>query len=290
MHAFRLSFLLSLAALLALGAGCGDDDGGTDSEMGPDVRVDAGGDGGGEDLGTGDMGATDMGIGASMCPPGECDLRTGASCDTEAGEGCYFVQGPAGEAAAPRCVAVGTGMSGVSCTQPQDCAPGLACVARDEAAGGNFCAPTCCSGGPADCEGEEICRGFVDMGGASLGFGYCDTTDQCDLVLQNDCADGEICIAVAVDLEGTADGSSDCVPEPAETAGPGEACGGTDPACAGGLVCLQLAANPTTTCERYCNPGAPAGMPGSCPLGSACTGQINEFPADVGFCLPEDDA
>ncbi len=269
---FLRTTLFALFAACALGA-CGDDDGAPrDPDQGPGLDL-------GEDGAAGD-GGEDMGSG-SMCPAG-CDLLTSASCAMD--EACYFVEGAGGEPAAPRCASAGMVASGGACAQPQDCAPGLACVAAE---GGNFCAPVCCSAGPADCEASEICRGFVDMADASLGFGYCDTPDGCDLVLQAGCSVGEICIAVAVDLEGNADGSADCVPAPADAVGAGGACGGDRPGCGGGLVCVQPAGAESSTCERYCDPGADAGMPGACPAGFACTGRLSGFPATIGFCTAE---
>ncbi|MEO0321716.1 MAG: hypothetical protein AAF447_02075 [Myxococcota bacterium] len=270
MTSLRVSLFVFLASLAFA---CGDDDGTpSDPDQGP--RVDLGEDGAVADAGE------DLGGGSSMCPAGACDLRTGMSCAAE--EACYFVEGAGGEPAAPRCAPAGAVASGGTCAQPQDCAPGLACVAAD---GGNFCAPACCSAGPADCAAGEICRGFVDAGDASLGFGYCDTPDNCDLVLQDDCGAGEICVAVSIDLEGNSDGSADCVPAPADAVEAGGACGGPLPGCGGGLVCVQLAGAESSTCERYCDPAAAMGTPGSCPLDFACTGRLNGFPPTVGFCL-----
>jgi hypothetical protein len=132
------------------------------------------------------------------------------------GEGCYL-----GEEGAV-CVPAGDKKCGESCTNANDCQPGMICVNNPGVPG--VCRPICEVGG--ECSGDGQCaplRGRDDLGVCVLPV----VGETCSVLEQN-CPDGEACY-----LSGE---GQECV-VPGGMVGLGESCAFANE-CAPGLVCV----------------------------------------------------
>lgn len=250
--------LLSLASILVLSFGCGDDGGSTDTDGGT-VDVDSGTtDGGTTDT---DGGTTDAGDAidpTTMCPAGACDLLTGGGCDT--GEACYYGAESSGDAPMPICVPVGEGVEGDECTNLNDCGAGMTCANGE-------CRTVCCGTNDANC-GEDTACTLINLAGATVeGYGACLPNTTCDLLEQSGCDEGEGCYPVS---EGAA-----CL-TPINTVAIGEVCEAANQ-CEPGAVCVS------GTCASICDRTA---TESTCPEGVDCA-EVTNFPENVGFCPNE---
>lgn len=259
--------LCVLVGMMAFG--CGDDDGSNDSGAGnfdagrvqdtgssPDTSVfDAGPTP--EDTGAvPDTGLTfDAGGGGmrgEMCPAAQaCNVVNGIGCMAE--EGCFLARLPDSEDAAAMCAMAGTGAIGTTCMAANACAPGLNCI-------GGECRAMCCGGEDGDCPEGGRCGGRTSID----GIGFCLVADDCDMLAQTGCDEGEGCYPLSAE-GGTICGSAGTIVD-------GAACTSAND-CVPGSLCLG-----DGFCHSLCTPESTD----ECPAESTCGG-LTGFDG-VGVC------
>jgi hypothetical protein len=255
------AFVLVLAVACESGGASGGDaggDAGPGDAAAPDAQADAGV--------PGDAGRPDGALGAG-CPAGECNVVTGAGCGSD--EGCYLTARDGGTLA-PTCAEAGDGREGDSCETLGDCASGYRC---DPAVG--ECRPYCCMGSSSDCPGaDQVCAvSLTDADNEPTGVGFCQGCDECDLLSQQGCAEGQGCYPVGQD------GCAICIDSGAELS-EGQQCRFTND-CAPGLACFGLQDH-GETCVRFCDPTA---AESACSTEQQCQDlQLEDM--DVGYCDP----
>ncbi len=229
-------------------------------------------DAGGRDAGSGERDASmppaDAGSGeGGMCPMGACDLLSNEGCG--AGQACYFVRTMPGQPAAPTCLPAGTGGDGEACSAPNDCREGFACDGNN-----GICRAVCCGRSDASCPvGQRCIINIVDEDGSPQGWGMCKAPDECDVLMQSGCPDGQACYPAGPDA------SVLCAP-PTDGAGmQGDACDSIN-SCAGGFICITPP-GAMSFCAKACNV---AGGAPSCPMGTRCE-RLNGSPEGVGVCV-----
>lgn len=260
--------LLALSLLMILG--CGDDDAGVptrDAGAADAGGADTGGgatDGGGEDAsspadGGGDAGEpTDAGdVDASGTDAGADDAGSADAGDsglvsmpcTAAGTCDPFAASACGD---DKCVlgaedetlcrpSTGSVARGGECTRAEDCVDGHICVRLGDVA---VCERMCPEGSIGFCGGEDRCSGGI--GHECVRF--CRQRPRpCDIYVQ-DCPDAGDGCNFATDPE-TGERYTGC--RPAGPQGLGDPCGGMDPFCAAGLVCIRV--DGAASCHEVCD-------------------------------------
>lgn len=253
----------SIFIALALTAGCAGPSSPTDGG----ARVDAGSieptDGGSTpDAPTVDHDASTEG---RCTATGECDPFTASSCEGTAlcrpgvMEGPTVCVEPTGELRA----------LGERCGAEDWCVEGASCIDFGD---GARCERLCAAGSVGECGEDAVCVGTV------TGFQPCirvcvALAARCD-VLAQDCADPELTCAFAGNPE-TGERYTGCrtTGEQAD----GEPCGGTDGACARGLLCITEEG--VSRCHAPCDAAA---APSTCPAEQTCSGRLTGY--DFSYC------
>jgi len=178
-----------------------------------------------------DMGSVDRSWPETMCPSGECDLRTSEGC--EASESCVL-----STSSQPLCAAEGSLLMGEECDRHDDCLSGHLCILQTTDVA--FCRRVCCGDNAAHCSDATVCRGI----GGIENLGACLPT--CSLLAQ-DCPESAGCYGNAGPGMGTC-----------SAAGSGD----QDAACDAPRDCLPgytcIAFDSGSTCAEYCDRTAPA--------------------------------
>lgn len=206
--------------------------------------------------------------GAELCPPGPCNYQTQEGCSDD--QACLPSVTEDNEIV-PACQPAGTGVTGDSCTDWNDCAAGYACPDGQ-------CRKLCCgrdwSESTCD-EGEGCFRDWsilLDDVAEPTGAYLCYPTG-CDVLTSDDCPSNRDC--KIIDPRGT----TACVP-PSEGR-LGERC--TPPqVCGRGLSCIGHPGE--ERCRRLCRAEA-CGEPACGPDEGACV-HFNRDPPGVGECTP----
>lgn len=244
-----------------LGGG-GMDLGGTDGAAPIDAPLDDGAvstDGAASDASL-DLGAVSMPCMAT----GACDPFAADSC--AAGFSCRPNISMRTECQA---IAPDAKVEGAVCTSGGDCQPGLLCL---DFGTGLTCNRMCPQGSLGFCGGEDRCFGTI----GDVCVQVCrPRPEPCNIYLQ-DCPRSADACAFATDPE-TREPYTGC--RLAGTAAHGAACGGTDGACARGLVCIRTAG--VSTCKQVCGPDG--GTPACTFAGETCSGFARTW--GVPYCL-----
>lgn len=193
--------------------------------------------------------------------PGICDPRIG-SCG--AARACVLVDDE------PTCLPTGgTNAEGETCTEVDQCAPGLGCFQN---AMGATCQPICCPDGPDTCAEGMACLGSgVLVDGTETLWARCTPPEPCDVLDYVDsCAPGEGCYIV------TPEADTEC--RGAGVAEAGQPCAEQND-CVAGLFCAGLT---EPTCVRICGLGA-EGRP-VCPLSEGDCVAHAQSPEGSGLC------
>lgn len=191
----------------------------------------------------------DQPLSGDVCQP-TCQTG-GCSCSTQCGVAAN------GLAA---CRAVGTKKVGDLCQlSPDDCAPGLVCLAETCGSGLARCYRFCRDVG--DCDDVACSRSVKSAAGQPTAFRACDVPSvACDPIAQTGCADP----AFVCYVFGPTSTRCDC---PGGALSEGQSCSAIT-GCAPGLVCLGSGAS-GGTCQRLCRSSADCtrpdgGAPGAC--------------------------
>jgi len=225
------------------------EDGAVPTDAGVDdgaVRTDAG-------AGVSDAGA-DLGIVSMPCTAtGGCDPFVVGSC------GAGFSCRP-NATGMTECLAIAADAKeeGAVCTNGGDCQPGLLCL---DFGSGLTCNRMCPRGSIGFCGGEDRCSGTI---GDTCVQVCRPRPEPCNIYVQ-DCPRAADACSLATDPE-TRTPYTGC--RLAGSVAHGGACGGTDGACAEGLICIREGA--VSTCKQVC--GADAGGPMCAFAGESCTG------------------
>lgn len=247
--------LLALTSILCLAVACGDDDG-PPADTGRDVPANV--DTNRQDTNMQDTNGQDTNMqdanSSGMCPASHmCDL---VSQDCSGDDGCYFGVDMDGNSLGV-CASPGTAAFGETCDAAAACVAGLSCI-------GGTCVQACCGSNDHCTMGGE-CIGRI-QGEDTVGF--CVTFDNCDIVAQTGCEEGEGCYESGENNLCTTAGS----------AAVGAACQRSND-CAPGNICVRMEGQ-EPACQDACNP---ANGSNDCNSGQQC-GALRNRP-NLGICF-----
>ena len=236
---------------------CGED------EPAPPLPSDAG-----ADAGAGDTGGN---------PPEDAGVDAGVDAGAITDQCNPLTQTGCADPVDSRCAVEGPPRAGAQCVEPPDMEKmlGQECAAL-ECAAGMVCVR---SATVARC--HQLCHRETGMGCEALGADYdcrlilrdtnwnacSELPPLCDAVTQAPCGPGTACQFITR-FDGTFE--LRCVPE--GTGMSGDTCGGGNPACARGLICVRETAG--SVCRKTC------GGDGDCSGGATCSGMAQ----GVGYC------
>jgi hypothetical protein len=200
---------------------------------------------------------------APQCMPGTADCAPGGNPnpDADAGEGSLGCQLTAVEGkVTAECTQVGNLGVGSACTSVAHCANGLGCV---NTSSGGICRQYCC-GDVEACPVDSYCAPTM-MAEAPLPIPVCTPVQQCNLLDDSICKNGQVCTIVRDK------GTTSCVD-------PGTGESDEQCPCAAGYFCAKL----TNTCRKLCHIGEDAT---DCEGGGSCQGGVMGFPSGIGICV-----